>query len=43
VFYFPVPIVFALLMNEMNSKGAQRLVQNVSYLPHSFRSWSSRR
>ncbi len=34
VFYFPVPIVFALLMNEMNSKGAQRLVQNISYLPH---------
>ncbi|MCE5343300.1 MAG: ABC transporter permease subunit [Eubacteriales bacterium] len=34
VFYFPIPIIFALLMNEMRSKGAQRLEQNISYLPH---------
>ena len=30
----PMPILFALLLNEVRSKGGQRLVQNISYLPH---------
>lgn len=34
VFVFPIPIAFALLLNELRSKRAQRLVQNISYLPH---------
>ena len=34
VFVFPCPIIFALLLNEIRSKGGQRLVQNISYLPH---------
>ena len=34
VFVFPCPIIFALLLNEVRSKGGQRLVQNISYLPH---------
>lgn len=33
-FVFPCPIVFALLLNEVQSKRAQRLIQNISYLPH---------
>lgn len=33
-FVFPCPIVFALLMNEIQSKTGQRIVQNISYLPH---------
>jgi putative aldouronate transport system permease protein len=38
VFYFPIPIVMALLMNELRSTGFKRLVQTVTYLPH-FLSW----
>lgn len=34
VFVFPCPIIFALLLNEVKSKKAQRLIQNISYLPH---------
>lgn len=34
VFVFPCPIIFALLLNEVHSKTGQRLVQNISYLPH---------
>ncbi len=33
-FVFPCPIIFALLLNEVKSKTMQRLVQNISYLPH---------
>lgn len=35
---FPVPIVLALLLNEVRSKGFRRFVQTVIYLPH-FLSW----
>ena len=35
---FPVPIVLALLMNELRSNKYRRLVQTVIYLPH-FVSW----
>ena len=34
VFGFPVPILFALLLNEIRSKGYKRVIQTVSYLPH---------
>ena len=35
---FPLPIFFALMLNEMQHTGLKRLVQTVSYLPH-FISW----
>ncbi len=35
---FPMPIVFALLLNEIRSSGLKRSVQTISYLPH-FLSW----
>ncbi|MDR2932006.1 MAG: ABC transporter permease subunit [Oscillospiraceae bacterium] len=35
---FIFPITFALLLNEIRLKGAKRIVQSVSYLPH-FLSW----
>jgi putative aldouronate transport system permease protein len=38
VFYFPVPIVLALLLNSVMSPRIKALVQNVVYLPHFF-SW----
>lgn len=38
LFLFPLPIVLALLLNEMRSKGVKRTVQTVIYLPH-FISW----
>lgn len=31
---FPVPIIFALLLNEVTNQGVKRFVQTVSYLPH---------
>lgn len=34
IFGFPVPIVFALLLNEMRALGWKRVVQTVSYLPY---------
>lgn len=34
LFVFPVPILFALLLNEVQSSRVKRLVQTVSYLPH---------
>ncbi len=37
-FSFPVPILFALALNEMRGTRAKRIVQTVSYLPH-FISW----
>ena len=36
---FPIPIIFAILLNEMRSMRFKKLVQTVSYLPH-FISWS---
>lgn len=35
---FPVPIVFALMLNEMRAERFKKLVQTASYLPH-FISW----
>lgn len=34
LFGFPVPILFALLLNEMRQKHLRKLVQTVSYMPH---------
>ncbi|WP_274363101.1 ABC transporter permease [Paenibacillus thermotolerans] len=38
VFTFPVPIIFALVLNEVRRQRVKRTVQTVSYLPH-FISW----
>lgn len=38
VFAFPVPIVLALMLNELRREGYKRLLQNLLYLPH-FMSW----
>lgn len=38
VFGFPVPIIFALLLNEIKNVTYKRVIQTVSYLPH-FVSW----
>ena len=35
---FPVPIIFALMLNELTSKRFKRSLQTISYLPH-FISW----
>lgn len=37
-FSFPLPILFALALNEMRHQGVKRVIQTVSYLPH-FLSW----
>jgi putative aldouronate transport system permease protein len=34
VFSFPMPIIFALLLNELRSKKFKKVVQSISYLPH---------
>ncbi|HEY8500748.1 MAG TPA: ABC transporter permease subunit [Clostridia bacterium] len=34
IFGFPVPIIFALLINEIKNKYFARTVQTISYLPH---------
>ncbi len=34
LFGFPMPIIFALLLNELRSKSYKRLAQTVSYMPH---------
>lgn len=36
---FPLPILFALFLNEISSTGFKRTVQTISYLPH-FISWT---
>ncbi|RAV04754.1 sugar ABC transporter permease [Paenibacillus sp. YN15] len=38
-FGFPVPILLALLLNEIRLEGFKRLVQNLLYIPH-FISWA---
>ncbi len=38
VFTFPLPIIFALFLNEVRSARFKRTVQTISYLPH-FLSW----
>lgn len=39
VFYFPVPIILALMLNEVRVKFFQRTVQTLIYIPH-FMSWA---
>lgn len=39
VFVFPIPIVFAILLNEVRSTRFQKCLQTVIYLPH-FLSWA---
>lgn len=39
LFYFPFPIILALLLNEIRSMRYKRVVQSVLYLPH-FISWA---
>ncbi len=34
VFGFPMPIILAILLNELRAGGGKRFVQTVSYLPH---------
>lgn len=34
VFSFPMPIIFALLLNELRAKKFKKIVQSISYLPH---------
>ena len=34
VFSFPIPIIFALLLNEVKNQGFKRTVQSISYFPH---------
>lgn len=34
IFSFPVPIIFALMLNELNSRRLRNLIQTVSYYPH---------
>ena len=38
LFSFPMPIILAILLNEMGHMGLKRTIQTVSYLPHFF-SW----
>lgn len=38
VFGFPMPIIFALMLNEINNAKFKKTVQTISYLPH-FISW----
>ena len=38
IFGFPMPIVFAMLLNELANKYFKRTIQTISYLPH-FLSW----
>lgn len=38
IFTFPLPIIFAIMLNEMGSVKFKKLVQTCSYLPH-FISW----
>ncbi len=38
IFQFPIPIMLAILLNEMRSKFFKKMVQTVTYIPH-FISW----
>ena len=38
LFFFPLPIMFSLLLNEVRSEWFKRIVQSIVYLPH-FLSW----
>ena len=34
IFGFPIPIAFAILLNEVKSAGYKKIIQTVTYLPH---------
>jgi len=34
IFGFPIPILFALVLNEIRSRGFKKLAQTVTYMPH---------
>ena len=34
IFHFPIPIILALMINELKNPKAKRVVQTVSYMPH---------
>ncbi len=34
VFAFPAPILFALMLNEVNNKAVKKTMQTISYMPH---------
>ncbi|MCR8634128.1 ABC transporter permease [Paenibacillus radicis (ex Xue et al. 2023)] len=34
IFYFPAPIIFAILLNELRSNKFKRFIQTVTYVPH---------
>lgn len=34
VFVFPIPIMYALMLNEINNKPFKKAVQTISYMPH---------
>jgi putative aldouronate transport system permease protein len=38
VFNFPIPIIFALMLNEVRNRYFKRIIQTITYLPH-FMSW----
>jgi putative aldouronate transport system permease protein len=38
VFFFPLPIIFSLLLNEVNNRFFKSVIQSIVYLPH-FLSW----
>ncbi|GHV26693.1 protein LplB [Clostridia bacterium] len=39
IFYFPIPLVLSLLLNELRHSGYKRTLQSMVYLPH-FLSWA---
>lgn len=38
VFFFPLPIILSLLLNELRSQAYKRIIQSIVYMPH-FLSW----
>ncbi|MDI6619508.1 MAG: sugar ABC transporter permease [Clostridiales bacterium] len=38
IFYFPIPIILSLLLNELRNQRFKRILQSIVYLPH-FLSW----
>ena len=36
IFNFPLPVIFALMLNQVRNERAKKLVQNISYIPHLF-------
>lgn len=34
IFHFPMPIIFAIMINEVKSRNAKRVMQTISYMPH---------